>query len=544
MEAVDSLQSFQAVTWDGVRDATTSDPSMCQLLEYIDHGFPQAKDAIPVDLQPYFRFRADLFTVDGVALYKDRVIIPPALRNNILNVLHAAHQGVTSMLSRAETTVFWPGITPAIIQLRERCQECNRMAPSQPSAPPTPTIRPTYPFQAVCADFFDHHGYHYSVLVDRYSNYPIVERAKGGAKGLINSLKQTFSTFGIPDEMATDGGSEFTASATKDFLRTWGIDHRLSSVAFPHSNCRAEIGVKTVKRLITSNTSPTGELDTDAFRVAILQYRNTPDPETKLSPAMCVFGRPIKDFIPVLPGRYQPHPTWQDTLDKREEALRVRHIKAEERWSTGTKRLPPLKVGDAVRVQNQVGHHPLKWDRTGVVTEVRQFDQYVVRIDGSGRATLRNRKFLRRIIPAKPLRTPTSIIDDMRPPAPSPFARPPMVQPKSPAPLGVVTRSATSDSEEQHTEQSEQVAPEQPLTTIPGPPSPVQPPSDQARITIVPPMQDQSPPVHHEQPPLAQYTQPAARKKLPLALRTLASFNPEGRTGLGEYVQPENNLSS
>jgi len=27
---------------------------------------------------------------------------------------------------------------------------------------------------------------------------------------------------------------------------------------------------------------------------------------TTLSPAMCVFGRSIKDFIPVLPGRYKP----------------------------------------------------------------------------------------------------------------------------------------------------------------------------------------------------------------------------------------------
>ena len=218
------------------------------------------------------------------------------------------------------------------------------------------------------------------------------------------------------------GGSEFTASSTKQFFRTWGIDHRLSSVAFPHSNCRAEIGVKTVKRMITSNTSPNGDLDTDSFRVAMLQYRNTPDPETKLSPALCVFGRPIKDFIPVLPGRYQPHPTWQDTLDKREEALRVRHIKAEERWSEHTKRLPPLKVGDAVRIQNQVGPHPNKWDKTGIVTEVRQFNQYIVRVDGSGRATLRNRKFLRKFVPMKPLRILLTL--HISPPTPSPSSSP------------------------------------------------------------------------------------------------------------------------
>ena len=116
-------------------------------------------------------------------------------------------------------------------------------------------------------------------------------------------------------------------------------------MAFPHSNCRAEVCVKTVKRLIGTNTKPGGGLDTDALQRAILQYRNTPDPETKLSPAMCVFGRPIKDFIPILPGRYEPHPTWIDTLAKREEALRNRHMKSYERWAEHTRALPPLIVG-------------------------------------------------------------------------------------------------------------------------------------------------------------------------------------------------------
>ena len=34
-----------------------------------------------------------------------------------------------------------------------------------------------------------------------------------------------------------------------------------------------------------------------------------------------------------------------------------------------------------------------------MIVEVRQFDQYVVRVDGSGRVTLRNRKFLRKYTP-------------------------------------------------------------------------------------------------------------------------------------------------
>ena len=45
-------------------------------------------------------------------------------------------------------------------------------------------------------------------------------------------------------------------------------------------------------------------------------------------------------------------------------------MKEAEWWTEHTKRLPLLRVGNHVRIQNQTGPHPTKWDKTDVVIEV------------------------------------------------------------------------------------------------------------------------------------------------------------------------------
>ena len=131
----------------------------------------------------------------------------------------------------------------------------------------------------------------------------------------------------------------------------------------------------------------------------MLSYRNTPDPHTKVSPAMAVFGRQVKDGLPIPQGHYNPHNTWREVLDHREKALAKRHVAGHEQWEARTKDLPPLAKGEKVYLQNLVGNHPRRWERTGVILECKEFDQYLVKKDGTGRVTLRNRKHLRKYTP-------------------------------------------------------------------------------------------------------------------------------------------------
>ena len=130
------------------------------------------------------------------------------------------------------------------------------------------------------------------------------------------------------------------------------------------------VAVKQVKRIITDNCSPSGSLNIDAFHKAILSYRNT-DPVTKFYPALAFFGRQMRDGLPVLPGHYNPHNTWQEILDHREHAMAKRHVAHHEAWLEHTAKLGPLEIGMKLFIQNQVGHTPRRWDTNGVIIECK-----------------------------------------------------------------------------------------------------------------------------------------------------------------------------
>ena len=147
------------------------------------------------------------------------------------------------------------------------------------------------------------------------------------------------------------------------------------------------------------NVSADGSLDNDDFVAALLQYRNTPDRDLKLSPAQILFAKELQDGVPVHGSRLKLRKEWILTAEAREVALARRHQLREEALSEHTRKLPILDVGDVVQVQNQTGPKANKWMLSGVVVETLDNNQYRVKMDGSGRVSLRNGQFLKRIHP-------------------------------------------------------------------------------------------------------------------------------------------------
>ena len=160
--------------------------------------------------------------------------------------------------------------------------------------------------------------------------------------------------------------------------------------------------MKTAKRMLMSSTKLDGSPNWDHVARALLQHRNMPIKGLGLSPAQLLFGRSIKDLLPMKGGVYKPAETWITFREQREQALRHRVSLGGERWAERSKMLPKLISGQHVFIQNQkaAGNLAKRWDKTGVVLEDLGFDKYSVRVDGSRRVTDRKRTYLRNFKPA------------------------------------------------------------------------------------------------------------------------------------------------
>ena len=190
--------------------------------------------------------------------------------------------------------------------------------------PPLPLASPDFPFQMVVGDYFTVKSKTWLVVADQFTGWLSLFYfpREASATDLIRILKDYFTRFGIAEQFASDSGPQFTSSLFQNFLKSWGIEHRTSSSYFPKSNLRAESAVKSAKRIVLDNTKSDGSPDLDKVARALMQHRNTPDSEYGISPAQLVFGRPIRDFLPVRPGDFSPSEVWIDNREKRELAMR------------------------------------------------------------------------------------------------------------------------------------------------------------------------------------------------------------------------------
>ena len=325
-----------------IQEATNTDSTLQTLQERILLGWPLHKSEVPLEVRPYAKCHDELSAQEGILFKGSRIIIPAALRREMLQKVHEGHLGVESCLRRAREVFYWPLMSAEIKDYVSNCSVCNAIQPSQAREPLIVHEIPQRPWSKVATDLFTFNGDNFIVSVDYYSNFIEVERVKGtSSQPVIQALKMIFGRHGIPDSVISDNGPAYASEEFKRFAEQWEFQHITTSPHYPQSNGKAESAVKVCKTLMKK-----AKLASSDFNLALLNYRNTPTEPTNLSPAQRLFGRRTRTLLLPTTALLTPE-TPQQVLTK----LKTGQRRQGQYYNQHTKLLPSLKAGDAVRLK-------------------------------------------------------------------------------------------------------------------------------------------------------------------------------------------------
>ena len=147
------------------------------------------------------------------------------------------------------------------------------------------------------------------LIVDYYSRFiEISKLASITSAEVIQHTKSIFARHGIPEEIVTDNGTQYSSEAFALFSQEYKFSHITSSPLYPLSNGEAERAVKTVKQLLDKNEDP---------YLALLSYRST-SIRNGYSPSELLMGRKIRTTLPQVLKQLKPKLPNQMVLRERE----------------------------------------------------------------------------------------------------------------------------------------------------------------------------------------------------------------------------------
>ena len=85
---------------------TKTDPELQAVLTLVKSGWPDTKQQVPVEARPYWTFRDEVVTADGLLFKGTRLIVPRVLRSDMLCQIHKSHLGIVKCRQRARDVLF------------------------------------------------------------------------------------------------------------------------------------------------------------------------------------------------------------------------------------------------------------------------------------------------------------------------------------------------------------------------------------------------------------------------------------------------------
>ena len=208
---------------------------------------------------------------EDVLLRGTRIIVPKTMQKEMLVKIHKGHQGLVKYQRLAGSAIWWPEINKHIEDAITSCATCAKFQ-ARRAEPMIASDVPRYPWQKIGTDFFQYNNSTYLLFVDYLSRWiEFVQMKTTSGTSTVVQFKSICSKYGIPEEIRTDNGPQFSSHEFARFCQEYGIKHTTSSPLYPQSNGTSERAVRTLKNIMRKCI----DSDEDIY-LGLLNYRSTP----------------------------------------------------------------------------------------------------------------------------------------------------------------------------------------------------------------------------------------------------------------------------
>ena len=134
------------------------------------------------------------------------------------------------------------------------CTSCQAIKEAPSVAPLHPWIWPTKPWEKIHRDYAGPFlNKTFLIVVEAHSKWPeVIQMTTTGTKPTVIVLRWLFASYGLPLQLVSDNGPQFTAAEFQQFLKWNGVKHIQYSPYHPSSNGLAEWFVRTFKQAMRS----------------------------------------------------------------------------------------------------------------------------------------------------------------------------------------------------------------------------------------------------------------------------------------------------
>ena len=134
----------KAVTTKMLQQETSSDEELQQLTKFIQS---QDKDGCKKNLKEYSGVFDELYTINGIILRDQQIVIPKSLRADVIELAHEGHQGIDKTLKLLRQSSWFPKMGDLVKQFVESCIPCLASNPHITPVPLEPNVLPDQPWQ-------------------------------------------------------------------------------------------------------------------------------------------------------------------------------------------------------------------------------------------------------------------------------------------------------------------------------------------------------------------------------------------------------------